>query len=307
MKNRLSYLAFLVGAALLAQQAVGPKTFGSPEEARDALIQAASKGLNEARELMGPGSTDIVRTGDAIEDKNLLEKFKQRVAEKTQLEVDEMNPDHVTLLIGEEEWPFAVPLMRKNGRWYFDAKEGKAEIRRRIIGANELDAMQVCRGFVEAEETYAGTDWQGKGVLQYAGKIASTPGQKDGLYWPGEDSPVAENVARAMAQGYPEPGASGKGYHGYLYRILLAQGPDASDGAQDYVAHGLMIGGFALVAWPAEYGVSGIMTFIVNQDGVVYEKDLGSQTGVLAQAMTKFNPDKSWGVSPEDPEEDPKN
>ena len=300
MKTTVTFLCFLTGA-LLAQRATGPKTFSTPEEARDALIEAASRGLDEVREMMGPGAADIVRTGDAVQDKNLLEGFKKRAAEKTELEVDEMNPDHVTLLLGNEQWPFAVPLMRKNGRWYFDAKEGKAEIRRRIIGANELDAIEVCRGLVEAEETYAETDWQGKGVLQYAAKLASTPGAKDGLYWPGDDSPVAESVARAIAQGYAAPG-SGKGYHGYLYKILLAQGPDAKDGAQDYLVHGLMIGGFALVAWPAEYGVSGIMTFIVNQDGVVYEKDLGPQTAVAANAMTKFNPDKSWRVSPEDPE-----
>jgi hypothetical protein len=144
---------------------------------------------------------------------------------------------------------------------------------------------------------YAETDWDGNGVLEYAQKIASTEGKKDGLYWPGEDSPVAANFAKAVAQGYGPPGSS-KGYHGYLYKILLSQGPDALDGVQDYVVHGFMIGGFALVAWPAEYGVSGIMTFIVNQDGIVYEKDLGPQTGVQAKAMTKFNPDKSWRVSP---------
>src|SRR5262249_51205944 len=131
-------------------------------------------------------------------------------------------------------------------------------------------------------------------------KIASTPGKKDGLYWPGDDSPISEGVAKAIAQGYGVPGGAPKGYHGYFAKVLLAQGPDASDGAEDYVAHGLMIGGFALVVWPVEYGVSGIMTFIVNQDGVVYEKDLGPQTSALAKAMTRFNPDKSWRVSPED-------
>ncbi len=297
MCKKLTYIAVFTGFALLAAQTAGPKTFSSPEEARDALVQGAKKGLDELRDIMGPDSTGILRTGDAVGDKNLLDKFNERVAEKTQLDPDPMNPNHYTLLIGAEEWPFSVPLVRKNGSWSFDVREGKAEIRRRIIGANELDAIAVCRGYVEAQEMYASKDWQGKGVNQYASKIASTSGKKDGLYWPGDDSPIAEPIARAMAQGYPAPAAFSKGYHGYHYKILLAQGPDADDGAQDYMVHGLMIGGFALVAWPVEYGVSGIMTFIVNQDGVVYQKDLGTKTGAHASAMAKFNPDDSWDVT----------
>jgi hypothetical protein len=300
MRQRLTYIALFAGVGLLGAQTVGPKTFASPEEARDALVQAASKGLDAMREMMGPGSTEILRTGDEVQNKALLEQFKHRIAEKTQLEPDQMNPDRVTLVIGQEAWPFAVPLMRKNGRWIFDVQEGKAEIRRRIIGANELDAIEVCRGYVEAQLMYSETDWNKNGKLEYAAKIASTPGKKDGLYWPGGDSPVSEGIARAMAEGYPAPtNGIGKGYHGYHYKILLAQGANALDGEQDYVVHGLVIGGFALVAWPVEYGVSGIMTFTVNQDGVVYQKDLGAQTGALARAMTKFNPDKSWSIPPE--------
>jgi hypothetical protein len=153
---------------------------------------------------------------------------------------------------------------------------------------------------VEAQELYAEADRNGNGVLEYASKIVSTEGKKDGLYWPGEDSPVAAAFAKAAAQGYPAPHSKRQPYHGYFYKVLLAQGPDAASGAQEYLARGLMIGGFALVAWPAEYGVSGIKTFIVNQDGIVYEKDLGPQTGTLANAMTRFNPDKSWLVTPEE-------
>ena len=298
MRKRFTYIAVLAGVGMLGAQTVGPKTFSSPEEARDALVQAAAKGLDAMKDMMGPGSVEILRTGDEVQDKTLLEQFNKRIAEKVQVEPDQIYPDRVTVVVGNEEWPFAVPLMQKGGRWYFDAQEGKAEIRRRVIGANELDAIEVCRGYVEAQQTYAGTDWDGKGVRQYASKLASTAGKKDGLYWPGEDSPIAEGIARAMAEGYPAPSsATGKGYHGYHYRILLAQGPDALDGEQDYLVHGLMIGGFALVAWPVEYGVSGVMTFIVNQDGVVYEKDLGPKTNALAMAMTKFNPDKSWTIS----------
>jgi hypothetical protein len=210
-----------------------------------------------------------------------------------------VNPDRVTLLIGTIEWPIAVPIMRKSGRWSFDIQEGKAEIRRRTIGGNELDAIEICLGYVEAQQSYAESDRDGNGVLEYAKKIVSSEGRKDGLYWPGEDSPVAAGFAKAAAQGYTaSPGGSPRPYHGYFYKVLLSQGPDAAGGAQDYVVHGLMIGGFALVAWPAEYGVSGIKSFIVNQDGIVYEKDLGPNTGSLAKALTRFNPDKSWQVSP---------
>lgn len=299
MRRKLIYIAILAGIGLLGAQTAGPKTFKTPEEARDALVRAAANGLPAVREIMGMTSGEILRTGDEVQDRALLKQFNERIAEKTELEKDEMDPNRMILVLGNEEWPFAVPLIRKNASWYFDAQEGKAEIRRRIIGVNELDAIEVCRGFVEAQEMYAQTDWDKNGVTEYAARILSTPGKKDGLYWPGDDSPISEAIARALAQGYGPP-AAGKGYHGYHYKALLGQGPDAPGGEQDYMAHGLMIGGFALVAWPVEYGASGIMTFIVNQDGVVYQKDLGPQTGVLARAMAKFNPDKSWSIPPED-------
>lgn len=295
----LTSLAVLAGAAFLSAQKGGPKTFGTSEDARDALVQAAAAGLDAVKELFGPGSADILRTGDDVEDRNLLARFSQGVAEKTQLETDPMNPDRVTLLVGAEEWPFAVPLIRSNNRWLFDIEDGKAEIRRRIIGSNELDAIEICRGYVEAQQRYAESDWNGDGVLEYGARIASTAGKKDGLYWPGEDSPVAAGFAKAAAEGYRLPNSTRQAYHGYYYRVLLAQGSGAGDGARDYMVRGFMIGGFALVAWPAEYGISGIKTFIVNQDGIVYEKDLGPRTVALATAITRFDPDKSWQVSPE--------
>ena len=302
MINRL--ILTLLGAALLIAQTGGPATFNSPEEARDALMQAAEKGLDSVKTLFGPGSEEIVRTGDAAADQNVIARFRQLAAEKTVLEPDPMSPDRVTLLIGTIEWPLAVPIVRKGGRWSFDIQEGKAEIRRRTIGGNELDAIQICRGYVEAQESYAETDRDGNGVLEYAKKIVSSEGQKDGLYWPGEDSPVAAGFAKAAAQGYTASSSGApRPYHGYFYKILLAQGPDARGGAQDYVVHGLMIGGFALIAWPAEYGVSGIKTFIVNQDGIVYEKDLGPTTATAVKAIARFNPDKSWEQSPEETEQ----
>jgi hypothetical protein len=297
-------ILILVGAALLVAQTGGPATFNSPEEARDALMQAAEKGLDSVKALFGPGSEGIVRSGDEVADQSVVARFKQLAAEKTVLEPDPMSPDRVTLLIGAIEWPIAVPIVRKGGRWSFDIQEGKAEIRRRTIGGNELDAIQICRGYVEAQESYAETDRDGNGVLQYAKKVVSSDGQKDGLYWPGEDSPVAAGFAKATAQGYTGSSSGApRPYHGYFYKVLLAQGPDARSGAQDYVVHGLMIGGFALVAWPAEYGVSGIKTFIVNQDGIVYEKDLGPTTATAAKAIVRFNPDKSWQESPEETEQ----
>jgi len=277
------------------------KTFSTPEAARDALVQAAASGVDAVKEVLGPSSLQIIRTGDEVADKNALVRFKELAAEKTELERDDTDPNIITLSLGNVQWPFAVPLVQKNGHWYWDVDEGKAEIRRRTIGANELDAIEICRGYVEAQKLYGQDDWDGDGVLQYARKIISTEGKKDGLYWPGDDSPVAAAFAKAFAQGY-HVSAGAKPYHGYFFNILLSQGPSAKDGAQDYLVHNLMIGGFALVAWPAEYRVSGIMTFIVNQDGVVYEKDLGLRTASLAKAITKFNPDASWHALSEDTE-----
>jgi hypothetical protein len=282
-------------AALLAAQTTAPKTYASAEEARDALVQAAAQGVDAVKTLFGPGADDLVRTGDPNEDRAIIERFQRLSAEKITAESDPMNPDRVTLALGEVEWPMAVPLIRKNNRWSFDVKEGKAELRRRVIGFNELDAIEICHGYVEAQHMYTARDWSGGGVVQYARKMVSSEGKKDGLYWPGDDSPVSAGFAKAAAQGYQ----AGDGYHGYHYKVLLAQGPDAPGGVQDYVVHGLMIGGFALVAWPMQYGSSGIKTFIVNHDGVVYEKDLGPTTGTVAKAMTRFNPDKTWSPVPE--------
>jgi hypothetical protein len=292
-------LTLIVALAVAGPPRDPVSTFGTAEEARDALIRAAATSLDSVRDVLGPGSHEVLRSGDPVADQNLLNRFNQRAKEKVQLMPDPMNPDRVRVLVGEEEWPFAVPLKRANGKWSFDLEEGKTEIRHRIIGANELDAMQVCRGYVEAQELYAQTDWEGKGVAQYARKLVSSAGRKDGLYWPGEDSPVAAAIAKAALEGYKTPGSVPQAYHGYFYKVLLAQGPAAKGGARDYIIRGLMIGGFALVAWPAEYGVSGITTFIVNQDGVVYEKDLGPATRRLAEAMTTFNPDSSWQEAPE--------
>src|SRR3954452_12468834 len=231
MINRL--ILILLGAALLVAQTGGPATFNSAEEAREALMQAAEKSLDSVKTLFGPGSEGIVRSGDEVTDQNVVARFRQLAAEKTMLEPDPMSPDRVTLLIGTIEWPLAVPIVRKGGRWSFDIQEGKAEIRRRTIGGNELDAIEICRGYVEAQESYAEADRDGNGVLEYAKKIVSSEGRKDGLYWPGEDSPVAAGFAKAATEGYRLAGGGPKSYHGYYFKILLAQGPDAAGGELD--------------------------------------------------------------------------
>jgi hypothetical protein len=300
--TKIRFILTLAGVTALAAQTGGPPTFNTPEQARDALIEAAGKGLDAVRAVFGPRSAEILTSGDEVQDKYGLERFKQRAAEKFQFVPDAVNPDRLNMEVGNEEFPLAIPLVRKNGKWVFDVQEGKAEIRNRTIGLNELTTIEICRGYVEAQARYAARDWDGNGVLEYAKKIVSSEGKKDGLYWPGEDSPVAARFARATAEGYKfgSPAGAPQAYHGYFYKVLMGQGPDARGGAQDYAVKGLMIAGFALIAWPAEYGVSGIKTFVVNHDGVVYEKDLGPTTGKVAPTITRYNPDKTWQESPEE-------
>jgi hypothetical protein len=210
------------------------------------------------------------------------------------VQIDPSNPGRATIVTGNDAWPFPVPLIRaKSGQWHFDAARGRTEILARRIGRNELVAIDVCRGYVEAQMQYATNDYDKDGILEYAQKLVSTPGQQDGLYWEGQPGNL---IPKDFADAADSVSAEGKRvpYHGYNFHILKAQGADATGGAHSYVVKGEMIGGFALVAYPAEYGVSGIKTFIVNQDGVVYEKDLGPTTATLAHAMTSFNPGKGW-------------
>ncbi len=205
------------------------------------------------------------------------------------------NPDRATLIIGDNDWPFPVPLVRRNGQWSFDPAQGRMEILARRIGRNELSAMEVCRGYVEAQMEYATRDRNSSGVLEYAPKIIASPGKKDGLYWEGEPhNLVPKSFADAAAALLVSAGKKPVPYHGYYFHILKAQGPDAPGGAMDYVVKGHMIGGFALVAWPAEYRISGVKTFIVAHNAIVYAKDLGPNTAATARGMTRFNPDKTW-------------
>ncbi len=287
----------LLGSGLL--QAAPPQTtqkmFATPQEAVQATIDAAEHNDTPALlQLFGPAGKDIVESGDPAEDREVRAEFARMAHEKLQIDTDPLNPNRVDFTVGDQAWPFPVPVIRKDGKWQLDSASGKMEVLARRIGKDELNAMEVCRGYAEAQMSYAATARDGEHLLQYAQKIVSTPGKQDGLYMEGASDSMVPKAFAAAAMNAATPGKKQEPYHGYYFRILKAQGPDAVGGAFNYVVNGKMIGGFALVAWPAEYGVSGIRTLIINHEGVVYEKDLGPTTAVQARQMTRFNPDKSW-------------
>jgi len=274
----------------------GARLFDTPEQAAGALIKAAADFDEPAlRQIFGPAGEDIAFTGEVAQDRNHAADFAAQANEKKQVSVDPKNGNRAFLLVGNGDWPFPVPLVKKDGKWFFDAKAGRQELLYRRVGANELDAIDICRGYVEAQYDYAFQQRTGYDVNQYAQRIIATPGKQDGLAWQNPDGtwggPVGQNIAHAIEQGYT---SSSESYHGYFFKILKGQGPAAPLGQMDYVVNGIMIGGFALVAAPAEYDVTGVRTFIVSQDGVVYEKDLGPATLDEFKKMELFNPDKSW-------------
>jgi hypothetical protein len=294
---RLLAVGLVFGAVLLqAAPKDGQRTFATPQEAIRATIDAAEHNDTAALlQLFGPEGKDIVESGDPVQDKDLRAEFARSAREKLQIDEDRLTPDRVTFTVGAQEWPFPVPVIRKDGRWQLDSASGRLEILARRIGRNELNAMEVCRGYAEAQMDYAAGARDEDRVLKYAQKIVSTPGKQDGLYSDGApDSLVSRAFAEAAATNPSTEGKKPEPYHGYYFRVLKSQGPDADGGAFDYVVNGKMVGGFALVAWPAEYGVSGIRTLIINHDGVVYEKDLGAGTATQARQIMRFNPDKSW-------------
>ena len=272
------------------------RTFATPQEAADALIDAAEKyDVATLEEVLGPGARDIIYTGEAVRDREQASEFAKQAREKRNIATDRRTKSRAFLLIGNEDWPFPLPIVKKAGKWSFDAKAGRQEVLSRRIGRNELDAIKICRGFVEAQHEYALIKHEGSGVNQYAQRIISTPGKQDGLAWQNADGtwggPVGENVARAFEKGYT---GTGEPFHGYFFRVLKGQGPAAPLGQLYFVVNGVMIGGFALAAAPAEYGVTGVKSFIVSHDGVVYEKDLGPNTLTIFRTMELFNPDKTW-------------
>ena len=303
------------GAVLLAQQATAPKPaatataalppnvslFDTPQKAADALIEAAETfDLAALTHIFGPDGNDIVMSGEVAQDRKHAVDFAAEARKKNSIAVDPKSGTRAFLLVGEEDWPFPVPLVRRNNKWFFDSKAGKQELLYRRIGANELDAIDVCRGYVEAQHEYAMSERTIGEVNQYAQRIVSTPGKHDGLAWQNPDGtwggPVGENIAKAIEQGYT---SSSDPYHGYFFKILTGQGPAAPLGEIDFVVKGAMIGGFALVAAPAEYNVTGLRTFIVSHDGIVYEKDLGPRTLDEFKKMERYNPDKTWKPVPE--------
>jgi hypothetical protein len=272
------------------------RRFDTPQQAADALINAAEKfDVPELAYIFGPDGEDVVLSGEFAQDRQHAANFVAEAHEKKSVSVDPKTGNRAFLLVGNEDWPFPVPLVKKSDKWSFDAKAGRQELLYRRIGANELDAIQICHGYVEAQHEYALQPQEGYDVNQYAQRIVSTPGKQDGLAWQNADGtwagPIGEKIARAIEQGYS---LGAEPYHGYFFKILKGQGPAAPLGEMDFLVKGVMIGGFALVAAPAEYSVTGVRTFIVSHDGVVYERDLGPKTLEEFGKMERFNPDKSW-------------
>jgi hypothetical protein len=275
------------------------QTFETPQQAAEALVKAAGAGDIAALDaIFGPEGKGIVSSGDPVEDKNDLARFAEKSREKMEVSYDISDPKRAIMIVGNGDWPVPVPIVEKNGKWRFDSKEGRQEILARRIGGNELDAIALLRGYAEAQEEYALTVHDESGVRQYAQKWLSTSGKHDGLSWYDADGkpagPMGDAIAKALAAGYTK---KGEPYNGYYFRTLTAQGPAARLGARNYVVNGMMIGGFAAIAWPANYGVTGVQTFIVNSDGVVYQKDLGPETAQLAPAIKAYNPDKTWIIT----------
>jgi len=297
----LGFAVALAGVAIAADtpaaaSSIQQKVFKTPEAAAEALISAAERfDVQALTEIFGPDGVDLVVSEDQVSDRNIAAGFAAQARTKTLVTRDPDNKKVAVLSVGAEDWPLPIPIVKTSGKWRFDTAAGRDELLYRRIGSNELDAIEICLGYVEAQHEYAYVKREGSLVNQYAQRIISTPGTQDGLAWRGTDGswqgPVGEGIARAIAEGYSdrfEP------YHGYYFKVLTGQGPDAPMGEMDFVVNGAMIGGFALVAAPADYKVTGVKTFIVSHDGVVFEKDLGETTLDQFRAMERFNPDLSW-------------
>jgi hypothetical protein len=298
----LSFL-FSIGICVQASAAPpnAPRTFATPQAAADALIAAAEKFDVPALEsILGPDGKDIIHTSEPVRDEEIAKQFAEQARTKMDVSVDPATKNRAFISVGDDDWPFPVPIVKTGNSWSFDSKAGLNEILVRRIGRNELDAIQICRGFVEAQDEYADTKHGDSRVNQYAQKIVSTPGTQDGLAWQNPDGtwdgPIGEKAASAIERGY----SANEPYHGYYFRVLKGQGPDAPLGQLDYVVKGAMIGGFALIAVPAQYRETGVMTFMVSNDGVVYQKDLGPNTLELSKKIERFNPDKTWSPAPDE-------
>lgn len=307
-KNRKKSIWSYLGIAITATLAFGitsisfaaatqQKSFSSAEDAVKALVTAAKNNdNNELLAIFGPAAKELIFSGDAVADKQRRERFINAYDEKNQLL---QKGNDIVLVIGKNDWPFPIPLMKKSDSWVFDTERGKDEILNRRIGQNELFTIQACLAIVDAQREYAMNDGSRNGLPEYAQKFVSDPGKKNGLYWEVKQGEPVSPLGPIMTQGRSEddqgkPSATPSPYHGYYYRILTAQGKAAPGGAYSYVVNGKMIGGFAVIAYPAEYGNSGVMTFIVNYDGKVFQKNLGQNTAVIAKNMKEYNPDSTW-------------
>ena len=296
----------LSASVLTAQKPTAPETFPSADAAAQALLTAEEQNnVAELNKIFGSDAAEIISSGDGVQDSRRRERFVARAKEGFKVIPDPADIRHYLIAVGPDEWPLPIPIVKTDSGYQFDPAEAKVEILARRVGRNELTTLDTLRILVDAEREYAYSDVTQNGMRDYAQKFISTPGKHDGLYWetkPGEpESPLGAFYQQQADQGYdlfhqdkPSP------FHGYIFRILKAQGPDAVGGARNYVVRGDMIGGFAFVAYPTDYGVSGVKTFIVNYDGVVFEKDLGPNTKAIATAMTTFNPDRTWTRSPEE-------
>jgi hypothetical protein len=293
--------AIVFAWSMPALGAPSQRLFSSPEDALKALVEAVkAKDKAMLDQILGPSGKDL-RSGDKVEDVAEFDELATHLAEKTSLLKE--SDSKVIIPIGKEGWPFPIPIVRKDGQWFLDTEAGKEEILNRRIGENELIAMLVCRTYVKAQREYTLKDWDGDGIFAYAQKLRSDPGKKNGLFWraaPGEEvSPLGELVAKARMEGYKKKEAAFKEerpspFHGYYFKILTRQGTNAPGGKYNYIIHGNMVGGFALAAFPSNWGKSGVMTFIVNQQGKVYQKNLGPDTTKIAREMKSYNPDKTW-------------
>jgi hypothetical protein len=294
--NRFAMLLFAIAGGQAFLAAAPQKTFPTPEAAVQALIAAVkSNSMDEMSAVLGDDMKDQFRTGDASLSDLDRALFLQSAEAVAKFESDG-SPDKLTLYVGEQAWPFPSPLVKEGSTWRFDGKEGKQEILDRRIGRNEMHAVETCLGYVEAQLDYIREDHNGDGMLEFAHRLVSTPGKQDGLYWDsgegGPASPLGPAFVRASTG--DSPARPTVRHHGYHFHILTAQGSNAAGGVRNYLIDGRLLGGFGLIAWPTEYGVTGIQTYIVNQTGVVYEKDLGSQTATAAAAIQSFDPDASW-------------
>ena len=306
MRTTTIAILYALGVLSLAAQQTTPKSaaaagkaFDTPEQAAQAFIKAAETyDVPAMLEILGPDGKDLITSEDSVQDKNRAADFTKMAQEKTKVTIDPKTKARAELTLGNDDWPAPIPIVKRNGKWYFDSAAGRQEILYRRIGQNELDAIRVCRGFVEAEHEYAADKHDGSQINEYAQQIISTPGKHDGLAWQNPDGswggPVGETIAKALAQGYSD---KTEPFHGYFFKVLKGQGPAAPLGQMDFLVNGAMIGGFALAAAPAQYRITGVKTFIVSHNGIVYEKDLGPNTLTIFKDLDRYNPDKTWQVT----------